>query len=68
MFDGSAHWLLYEDIEANPEDPTLGFIHLNIPKGNGVFNGELFFTYVGCQSRNIGSVIGTRSNQSLNGN
>jgi len=57
-----------EDAVANPEDPLPGAIHLSLPKQNGAFSGELFFTYVGCQSRNIGTLSGQRSGTALSGN
>ncbi len=49
----------------NPEDPVAGSVFLNIPQGNGPFDGEMFFTYVGCQSENVGAVIGTRGGDQL---
>jgi hypothetical protein len=49
-----------ENSLANPEDPMPGAIHVTIPKDDSGFSGELFFTYVGCQSENIGSVTGTK--------
>jgi len=55
-----------EDAQANPEDPTSGVLYLNIPD-SGPFNGEMFFTYVGCQSSNIGNVTGTRAGLDLIG-
>ena len=49
-----------EDAATNPEDPMPGAIHVSLPKDEGDFSGELFFTYIGCQSENIGSVTGTK--------
>ena len=50
-----------EDSFTNPEDPTPGSLHLTIPRTQGQFEGQLFFTYVGCQSQNIGEISGTKS-------
>lgn len=55
-----------EDRMTNPEDPTPGIVYLNIPAG-GNFSGEMYFTYVGCQSSNIGWVSGSRAGASLTG-
>lgn len=56
-----------EDPIANPEDPLPGSLHLSIPKTDGNFAGELFFTYVGCQTQNIGTVSGSKTGDTLNG-
>lgn len=50
----------HEDQTANPEDPTSGTVYLNLP-ANGTFSGQMFFTYVGCQSSNVGMISGTRT-------
>ena len=52
----------------NPEDPVPGAIYLRLPEADGAFSGEMFFTYVGCQSSNLGSVSGRKSGTSLSGN
>lgn len=51
----------------NPEDPTLGVLHLALPAGDGAFNGAMFFTYVGCQNSNVGTIGGNRSGDTLTG-
>lgn len=56
-----------EDPITNPEDPTPGAFSLNLPAGNGSFEGSMFFTYVGCQSSNVGSVSGTKTDLALSG-
>jgi hypothetical protein len=56
-----------EDAATNPEDPTLGAFLLNLPTGSGAFTGNMFFTYVGCQNTNVGTVAGTKNVASLSG-
>ncbi len=56
-----------EDAVTNPEDPTLGAFSLNLPNSNGSFSGSMFFTYVGCQTSNVGVVSGTKSDLALSG-
>ena len=56
-----------EDPATNPEDPTLGAFSLNLPNSNGSFSGSMFFTYVGCQTSNVGVVSGTKSDSALSG-
>lgn len=56
-----------EDRNANPEDPTAGALYLNLPETDSPFSGSMFFTYVGCQSSNIGTVSGTKRGPSLSG-
>lgn len=56
-----------EDPLTNPEDPVPGSIYLQLPSGDGAFSGEMFFTYIGCQSSNVGSVTGTKKDTSLTG-
>ncbi len=57
-----------EDPATNPEDPMPGAYSLNLPDGNSSFSGSMYFTYVGCQSSNVGAVSGTKSGLSLSGN
>jgi hypothetical protein len=52
----------------NPEDPVPGSIYLRLPATDGAFSGEMFFTYVGCQSSNVGNVSGRKAGTSLSGN
>lgn len=56
-----------EDPANNPEDPTIGVLHLALPAGDAAFAGSMFFTYVGCQTSNVGTIAGTRSGNSLTG-
>lgn len=57
-----------EDPANNPEDPMPGAYSLNLPEGNGSFSGSMYFTYVGCQSSNVGTVSGNKSDLALAGN
>jgi hypothetical protein len=57
-----------EDPGNNPEDPTLGALHLALPANDAAFSGAMFFTYVGCQSSNVGNISGNRTGNSLSGN
>ena len=56
-----------EDPVTNPEDPVPGAFSLNLPAGNGTFSGSMFFTYVGCQTSNVGVVSGTKTDLALSG-
>lgn len=56
-----------EDPLTNPEDPTFGAFSLNLPTNDSTFQGSMFFTYVGCQTSNVGAVAGTKSGISLSG-
>ncbi|MBC8058596.1 MAG: hypothetical protein H7Y61_18655 [Rhizobiales bacterium] len=56
-----------EDPVTNPEDPLPGVFSLNLPAGNGAFSGSMYFTYVGCQSSNVGIVAGTKTEAALAG-
>ncbi len=56
-----------EDPLTNPEDPTPGAFALNLPAGNGDFSGSMFFTYVGCQTSNVGAVGGNKNALALSG-
>jgi hypothetical protein len=56
-----------EDPTNNPEDPVPGAIYLNLPEGNNTFSGNMFFTYVGCQSSNVGTVSGDKLDLDLSG-
>jgi hypothetical protein len=57
-----------ENPVTNPEDPVPGAIYLRLPAADGAFSGDMFFTYVGCQSSNLGNVSGRKSGNSLSGN
>lgn len=56
-----------EDPSTNPEDPTVGAFSLNLPAGNDRFSGAMFFTYEGCQTRNVGIVSGNKSGFEVSG-
>jgi len=52
----------------NPEDPTPGFVYLQIPE-TGAFEGEMYFSFEGCDDTfDVGSVNGTVSENNLSGN
>jgi hypothetical protein len=57
-----------EDPGNNPEDPTLGVLHLALPANDAAFSGAMFFTYFGCQGSNVGTISGNRAGNSLSGN
>ena len=40
---------------------------LNLPSANGAFSGSMYFTYVGCQTSNVGTVGGTKTDAALAG-
>lgn len=56
-----------EDPTTNPEDPTVGAFSMNLPAGNDRFSGAMFFTYSGCQTRNVGIVSGNKSGFEVSG-
>lgn len=56
-----------EDPLTNPEDPTAGAFVLTLPVGDGAFKGSMFFTYVGCQTSNVGEVQGSKKGNVLSG-
>ena len=56
-----------EDPVTNPEDPTIGAVYLHLPKGDSAFAGKMYFTYVGCQSSNVGSIQGNKTDTTLKG-
>lgn len=56
-----------EDPATNPEDPTIGALYLTLPKSDEAFSGAMFFTYVGCQSSNVGRLEGRKSGAGLAG-
>jgi hypothetical protein len=56
-----------EDPLTNPEDPTAGAFVLTLPVGDGAFKGSMFFTYVGCQTSNVGEVQGLKKGNALSG-
>ncbi|WP_417272189.1 hypothetical protein [Celeribacter halophilus] len=61
------HGAYFEDPASNPEDPTFGSISLVLPSDGGVFSGEMSFSFVGCQTRNIGHIEGTKTEGKLTG-
>lgn len=56
-----------EDPTTNPEDPTAGVVYFILPNGDGSFSGSLYFTYVGCQTSNVGVVSGNKLGLALSG-
>lgn len=56
-----------EDAATNPEDPTVGALYLNLPTADSDFAGSMSFTYVGCQSFNVGAIRGNKSGLDLVG-
>jgi len=56
-----------EDASTNPEDPTSGAIYLNLPAGDAPFAGDMSFTYIGCQSFNVGTISGNKLALDLSG-
>nr|WP_315396790.1 hypothetical protein [uncultured Duganella sp.] len=56
-----------EDPATNPEDPTPGAFVLNLPENDATFDGAMFFTFVGCQSSNVGAVKGSKAGYALSG-
>jgi len=57
-----------ENPRTNPEDPVPGAIYLRLPASDGPFSGDMFFTYIGCQSSNLGNVSGMKRGTALTGN
>lgn len=57
-----------EDPLANPEDPTPGAFVLRLPEQDDAFAGAMYFTFVGCQSSNVGAVKGVKAGVALSGN
>lgn len=56
-----------ENPQDNPEDPTAGAYIVKIPGANQPFSGSLSFTYVGCQTANIGTINGMREDARISG-
>ena len=56
-----------EDPRTNPEDPTPGAFVLKLPEQDAAFEGAMFFTFVGCQTSNVGKVKGVKAGRSLSG-
>ncbi|MDO8177768.1 MAG: hypothetical protein Q7T62_05945 [Undibacterium sp.] len=56
-----------EDPAGNPEDPEAGAFAVKIPEADGALSGSMYFTYVDCQSRNAGSVAGSKTGNALAG-
>jgi hypothetical protein len=56
-----------EDALNNPEDPMPGTLLLNLPAGNAKFQGNMSFSYIGCQSHNVGTVGGDKLGTALTG-
>lgn len=56
-----------EDALTNPEDPTPGAFVLKLPDEDAAFGGAMYFTFVGCQSSNVGAVKGVKAGTALTG-
>lgn len=56
-----------EDPLANPEDPMPGAFVLRLPDKDEAFAGAMYFTFVGCQTSNVGKVEGKKAGQKLAG-
>jgi hypothetical protein len=56
-----------EDPIDNPEDPTMGTLYLTLPSSDGRFAGSMYFTYVGCQTSNVGRIAGDKTAAHLEG-
>jgi hypothetical protein len=56
-----------EDATNNPEDPVPGALYLSLPEDDSAFSGSMSFTYVGCQTANVGTISGTKAKLDLNG-
>jgi len=58
-----------EDPTNNPEDPTNGSFIVGLPSSDGLFSGQMPFSYLGCtSSRSVGQVSGSRSGNGVGGN
>jgi hypothetical protein len=56
-----------ESSKNNPEDPMPGSFYINIPETSKDFSGAMAFTFVGCQSHNVGHVNGTKTDSKISG-
>jgi hypothetical protein len=56
-----------ENHAANPEDPMPGAFYLKLPAKDEAYSGSMYFTYVGCQTSNVGSVSGVKSGLQISG-
>jgi hypothetical protein len=56
-----------EDPLNNPEDPTMGSVYVKLPSADGSFGGKMYFTYVGCQTSNVGTITGAMTAAHLEG-
>lgn len=58
-----------EDRFNNPEDPTIGTVFMHLPVGDGSFQGQMPFTFIGCtDGADIGQTSGVRTGNTLTGN
>jgi len=65
---GGLHLGFYlEDPITNPEDPMPGSFYLRLPIGDSQYSGAMSFTFIGCQTQNVGNVSGTKSGAQLSG-
>lgn len=56
-----------EDPVTNPEDPETGAFVLTLPEQDGTLSGSMNFTYMDCQSSNVGDVTGKKSGVAVGG-
>jgi hypothetical protein len=56
-----------EDATNNPEDPVPGALYLRLPQTDSTFSGDMYFTYIGCQSQNVGTISGNKRQLDLVG-
>jgi len=56
-----------EDPRTNPEDPMPGAFLLKLPEQDAAFDGAMYFTFVGCQTSNVGKVKGAKAGVDLKG-
>ena len=57
-----------EDPIADPNDPTAGIVYVYLPSTDSTFNGEFYFSYVGCiGSYDTGQIVAALTGDSVNG-
>ncbi len=67
LFNDFWYGYYFENPLTNPEDPTPGFVYLQIPEA-GAFEGEMYFSFVGCDDTfDVGRVTGNANGTNLAG-
>lgn len=56
-----------EDQATNPEDAVPGALYFSLPEQNVSFGGAMNFTYLGCQSANVGTIAGVKTDAGIEG-